>query len=151
MIPLRTLLIGGSLAALATTAAVAQTSTQPSTQAPASRPQLARNGQMAPAAGASSVAPPSAPAAHGVQMPAPTQQTLTAPTSPDPLVQKRNADAQANAEYRSAKQASKAQYRQQVDNAKVNRQADQQAARNQLKTDMQAGHGPQTPDDETKH
>jgi hypothetical protein len=153
---LRTLLIGTSFAALATTAAVAQTPAPVAPappmgqmqQAPAPADHLA---PAVPTPGAGNVAPPNAPAARGVQMPAPTQQTLTAPTSPDPLVQKRNADAQANAEYRNAKKTSKAQYKEQVNNAKVNRQADKQAARNQLNADTQAGQGAHVPDDETKH
>ena len=98
-----------------------------------------------------------APAAQGVQMPAPApagtppRQTLTAPTPPDPLVQKRDADARANAEYRDAKKASKAQYKEQVKNAKINRDADRRGAANQLKMDSQSGNGTQVPDDETKH
>ncbi|GAB7527458.1 hypothetical protein [Paraburkholderia sp. 2C] len=132
MTQLRSLLIGSTIAALATTAAVAQTSNTPPN------------------------APATAPAAQGVQMPAPAgtpppRQTLTAPTPPDPLVQKRDADARANAEYRDAKKASKAQYQEQVNNAKNNRAADRQAAANQLKTDLQSGNGTQVPDDETKH
>jgi hypothetical protein len=137
MTQLRSLLIGSAIAALATTAAVAQTSTTPPGTAPN--------------------APATAPAAQGVQMPAPApagtppRQTLTAPTPPDPLVQKRDADARANAEYHDAKKASKAQYEEQVKNAKINRAADRQAAANQLKTDSQSGNGTQVPDDETKH
>ena len=133
MTQLRSLLIGSAIAALATTAAVAQTSNPPPN------------------------APATAPAARGVQMPAPApagtppRQTLTAPTPPDPLVQKRDADARANAEYRDAKKASKAQYEEQVKNAKINRAADRQGAANQLKMDSQAGNGTQVPDDETKH
>jgi len=61
----------------------------------------------------------------------------------DPLVQKRNADAQANAEYRASKKASKAelkaadkeakaQYKQEVRNAKINKKADKQAAKDDL-------------------
>lgn len=84
-------------------------------------------------------------------MPTPAQQDLAAPGPTDPLVQKRNADAQANAEYRQSKKVSKAQYKEQVSNAKMNRKADKQAASNQLKGDMQTGQGPQVPDDETKH
>ncbi|CAB3753303.1 hypothetical protein [Paraburkholderia humisilvae] len=89
---LRLLLIGSSVAALATTAAVAQISAQaPATQRSA---------------------PPTAPAAQGVQMPTPTrqaqaQQTLTAPAPHDPLAQKRNADAQANAGHGDPKKGTK--------------------------------------------
>jgi outer membrane biosynthesis protein TonB len=73
----------------------------------------------------------------------PQPQNLTAPAPTDPLVQKRNADAQANAEYRASKKASKAelkaenkqakaQYKEQVRNAKVNRKADKDAAKAEL-------------------
>jgi|HubBroStandDraft_5_1064220.scaffolds.fasta_scaffold136870_3 hypothetical protein len=75
----------------------------------------------------------------------PPQQNLVAPGPTDPLVQKRNADASANSEYRASKKASKedmkasqkaskAQYKEQVRNARINRKADKQAANNQLNT-----------------
>jgi hypothetical protein len=177
MTELRSLLIGSAIAALATTGAVAQTSNQGSPrvtevsqpnrvyQVPATpqgpAPQAAQIAQQsAPATmppGTPPNAPATAPAAQGVQMPAPApagvppRQTLTAPTPPDPLVQKRDADARANAEYHDAKKASKAQYKEQLKNAKINRAADRQAAANQLKIDSQSGNGTQVPDDETKH
>jgi len=80
----------------------------------------------------------------------PPQQNLVAPGPTDPLVQKRNADAKANADYRASKKASKedlkasqkaakAQYKEQVQNAKINRKADKQAANNQLNSDEPDG------------
>jgi hypothetical protein len=136
---LRTLLIGTALTtAMASTAAFAQTTTQPSADMSAQAPAV---GQMTQALAA-------APAAQGVQMPAPAPQNLTAPGSTDPLVQKRNADAQANAEYRAQKKLSKEQmkaqqkaakdsYKDQVRNAKTNQKADKAAASNELKAEMQ--------------
>jgi hypothetical protein len=93
MTQLRSLLIGSSFAAFATTAAVAQTSMP----APA----------MQPGQAAQHMAPPTAPAAQGVQMPAPAPQAQSQQTlaPPDPLVQKRNADAG----YPDAKKAPKGQ------------------------------------------
>ncbi len=75
---------------------------------------------------------------------APAPQNLVAPTSTDPLVQKRNANAQANAEYKASKKASKqemqatskeakAQYKEQVRNAKINKKADKQTANDDLR------------------
>ena len=80
----------------------------------------------------------------------PPQQNLVAPAPTDPLVQKRNATAKANAEYRASKQASKddlkatnqqakAQYKEQVRNAKINKKADKQAAANELKEEAPNG------------
>ena len=62
----------------------------------------------------------------------------------DPFVQRRNANAQANAEYRASKKASKQQmqaavddakahYDEEVANAKINRKADKNAATNELR------------------
>ncbi len=78
----------------------------------------------------------------GAQTPA--QRPVTqAPT--DPFVQRRNAKAQAAAEYRASKKASrqqkqatveeaKARYKEEVANAKINRKADKNAAMNELKS-----------------
>ncbi len=139
MTQLRKLLIGSALTAVASTAAFAQTSAQPAADTSA-QAQVQTQVQ--------SQAPAQAPAAQGVQMPAPAPQNLTASGSTDPLVQKRNADAKANAEYRAQKKMSKEQlkeqqkaakdtYNEQVRGAKVNRQADKAAASNELKADMQ--------------
>jgi hypothetical protein len=62
----------------------------------------------------------------------PAPQALTAPGSVDPFVQKREADARANADYRATKQDARQQYKAQVGDAKVNRKADKQAATNEL-------------------
>jgi hypothetical protein len=81
--------------------------------------------------------------APGVQPATPPQQNLVAPGSTDPLVQKRVATAQANAEYRASKKASKQelkaankdakeQYKEQVRNAKINQKADKQTAKDEL-------------------
>lgn len=140
MTQLRTLLIGTAMSALASTAVLAQTATQPAAD-------LSGQAQAQGAAPAMVQANPAAPAAQGVQMPTPAPQNLTASGSTDPLVQKRNADAQANAEYRTQKKMSKAQlkeqqkaakteYKDQVSNARNNKKADKQAASNQLKADM---------------
>jgi|GEM_PF-506897 len=153
MTQIRSLLIGTALSAFAATGAVAQTA-QPAAGAQA---QLQTQGAagVAPATQGLQVPPPSvqtmqpdvAPAAQGVQTPPPPSR-LTASGSPDPLVQKRDADAKANAEYRESKKASKAelkaqqkaakdQYRTQVRGAKLNRKADRETANNEMKMDMQ--------------
>jgi hypothetical protein len=75
---------------------------------------------------------------------APPLQNMVAPAPTDPLVVKRNANAQANAEYKASKKASKeelnatnkaakAQYKEQVRNAKINKKADRQTANDDLK------------------
>ena len=75
---------------------------------------------------------------------APPPQNIVAPAPTDPLVVKRNANAQASAEYKASKQASKqelkatnkeakAQYKEQVRNAKINKKADKQTANDELK------------------
>jgi len=85
----------------------------------------------------------SAPAAPSAQT-APPPQNIVAPAPTDPLVVKRNANAQASAEYKASKKAStkelkatskeaKAQYKEQVRNAKINKKADRQTANDQLK------------------
>ena len=74
---------------------------------------------------------------------APPPQNIVAPAPTDPLVVKRNANAQASAEYKASKKASKqdlkatnkeakAQYKEQVRNAKINKKADKQAAKDDL-------------------
>lgn len=74
----------------------------------------------------------------------PEQHRIVAPASTDPFVARRNANAQANAEYRAAKKVSKserrasvneadAQYKEEVGNARINRKADRDAASNALK------------------
>ncbi|QIN62499.1 hypothetical protein SBC1_25140 [Caballeronia sp. SBC1] len=76
---------------------------------------------------------------------APPPQNIVAPAPTDPLVVKRNANAQASAEYKASKKASKqdlkatnkeakAQYKEQVRNAKINKKADRQTANDQLKS-----------------
>ncbi|SAL17668.1 hypothetical protein AWB68_00516 [Caballeronia choica] len=78
----------------------------------------------------------------GVTTPAQGQPVAQVPT--DPFVQRRNANAQANAEYRASKKTSKQQmeavvddakalYDEEVANAKINRKADRNAAMNELK------------------
>jgi hypothetical protein len=129
MTQIRSLLIGTALTAavtaLASSGAFAQTNGQPD------------NGN----AGQQMMAP----AAAGVT---PAPQRLTAPGSTDPLVQKRDADAKANAEYsakdqlKQQKAAAKSQYKQQVKDAKINQKADKQTANNQMKMDMQGGQTP---------
>ncbi|HEX7913406.1 MAG TPA: hypothetical protein VF534_35700 [Paraburkholderia sp.] len=141
MTPIRTLLIGTALTAFAATAALAQTE----------QPATGMNGHaQVQLQGAATAAP----AAQGVQPVAPAPTQLAAPGSTDPLVQKRNADAKANAEYRASKKASKAelkaqqkaaksQYKEQVGDAKINQKADKQAANNEMKIDMQGQAGAQ--------
>ena len=88
-----------------------------------------------------------APAADAAQPVTPAPQNLVAPSSTDPLVQKRIANSEANAEYKASKKtsaadlkasnkAAKAQYKEQVRNAKINKKADKQAASNELKENM---------------
>ncbi|WP_322009879.1 hypothetical protein [Paraburkholderia sp. J12] len=102
------------------------------------------NAQMPPQA------PSQAPAAAGVAQPAPAPQNLTAPGPTDPLVQKRNANAEANAQYREAKKDAKSQYKAQVQDAKINRRADRQAADHEMKSEMQ-GQSAQQPGGSTEH
>jgi hypothetical protein len=96
---------------------------------------------------APAAAPSQAPAAAGIAQPAPAPQNLTAPTSTDPLVQKRDANAKASAEYRSAKKSAnseykdakkqaKSDYKSQVKDAKINRKADRQANDSEMKDQM---------------
>ncbi|MFM0053073.1 hypothetical protein [Caballeronia grimmiae] len=72
------------------------------------------------------------------------EHRIVAPESTDPFVARRNADAQANVEYRASKQLSKreqraavseanARYKEEVANARINRKADRDAANNALK------------------
>lgn len=72
------------------------------------------------------------------------EHRIVAPASTDPLVVRRNAIAQANAEYRASKKLSKrdkraavadaqAHYKEEVTNARINRKADRDAANNTLK------------------
>jgi hypothetical protein len=139
MTQIRSLLIGTALTAFAATGAFAQTNPQPGAGAMSQQ-------QMAP--GAVPGADNAAPAAQGVQPVTPAPQRLTASGSTDPLVQKRNADAKANAEYSAQKKASKdqlkaqqkaakSQYKEQVRDAKINKKADKQTANNEMKMNMQ--------------
>jgi len=97
--------------------------------------------QTAQPAGADATGQMSAPAAQT----APAPQNIVAPAPTDPLVVKRNANAQASAEYKASKKASKqelkatskeakAQYKEQVRNAKINKKADNQTANDELKS-----------------
>jgi hypothetical protein len=149
MTQIRSLLIGTALTAFAATAAVAQTA-QPAADIGA-QAQLQTQGMQQV---------PGAPAAQGVEAPPPAR--LTASGSTDPLVQKRDADAKANAEYRAAKQTSKAQlkaqqkaakdqYKEQVRDAKLNQKADKQTANNEMKMDMQGQAAAQADGADVKH
>lgn len=148
MSQIRSLLMGTALTAFAVTGAFAQTNAQPDAGAMGQQ-------QMAP--GAMPGAGNAAPAAQGVQPVTPAPQRLTASGSTDPLVQKRTADAKANAEYSAQKKASKAQlktqqkaaktqYKEQVRDAKLNKKADKQTANNEMKMNMQ-GQPPAAQDD----
>lgn len=148
MTQIRTLLIGTAFTALASTAAFAQT-TQPAAGAEG-QPQVQMQGNNA------------APAAQGVQPVTPAPTRLTASGSTDPLVQKRDANAKANAEYRASKKASKAelkdqqkaaklQYKEQVRDAKINQKADKQTANNEMKMNMQGQTGDQSDGTDVKH
>jgi hypothetical protein len=100
---------------------------------------------------------PSAPAAAGVDVPrqtpdiaglrdeppspqdarhAPAPQPLAAPGPTDPLAQKRDEDARANAEYRQDKQSARTEYKGHVKSAKAQRKADRDAANDQMKEQM---------------
>jgi hypothetical protein len=150
MTKIHTLLIGTAMSAFAASAAIAQT-TQPMQPAAGVTTQAQAQGQTAgqiDVQGAQPVTPP------------PTR--LTASGSADPLVQKRDADAQANAEYRASKKASKAElkeqqksakaaYKQQVRDAKINKKADKQTADNEMKMNMQSQAGQQADSGEDKH
>jgi hypothetical protein len=135
MTQIRKLLTATAIAATAAAfaqGAFAQTATPAAGDAPT----------MAPA-----TAPSQAPAAAGIAQPAPAPQNLTAPQPTDPLVQKRNANAAASAEYRSAKKSAnseykdakkqaKTQYKSEVKDAKINRKADRQANDSEMKDQM---------------
>ena len=149
MTQIRSLLIGTALSAFAATGAFAQTNAQPDAG-------TAGQPMMAPAA---DNATPAAPAAQGVT---PAPQRLTATGSTDPLVQKRDADAKANAEYSASKKSSKAEmkeqqaaakqkYKQQVQDAKINKKADKQTANNEMKMDMQGQTPSQDDASDVKH
>jgi hypothetical protein len=133
MTQIRKLLTGTALATAALFAQGAFAQTEAPSAAPSAAPTLS--------------APSQAPAAAGVAQPAPAPQNLTAPTSTDPLVQKREANAQASAEYRSArksanaeykdaKKQAKSQYKSQVKDAKINRKADREANNSEMKDQM---------------
>jgi hypothetical protein len=154
MTQIRSLLIGTALTAFAASGAFAQTNAQPDA---GGMPQQ----QMAP--GAMPGADNAAPAAQGVQPVTPAPQRLIATGSTDPLVQKRDADAKANAEYSASKKASreqlkeqrkaaKTQYKEQVRDARINKKADKQTANNEMKMNMQ-GQPPAAQDDasDVKH
>ncbi len=97
----RILMIGSAIAAFSVTGisgAYAQT-TQPM------QPQTMQPQTMQPTEGTPGV------------MPQP--QTMVAPAPTDPLVQKRNANAQANAEYSASKKASKGELKAQNQQAKA--------------------------------
>jgi hypothetical protein len=149
MTQIRSLLIGTALTAFAATGAFAQTNAQPDAGAA---------GQQMMAPGADTAAP----AAQGVQPVTPPQQRLTASGSTDPLVQKRDANAKANAEYSASKKASKAElkeqqaaakqkYKEQVRDAKLNKKADKQTANNEMKMDMQGQTPNQDDSSDVKH
>jgi hypothetical protein len=154
MTQIRKLLTVSAAFATVTTAAVfaqgafAQTATQGAAQSGGEAPVMAPSGAPGAAPGQmpGQVAG-QAPAAAGISQPAPAPQNLTAPQSPDPLVQKRNANAAANAEYRSAKKSAnaeysdakkqaKSQYKAQVKDAKINHKADRQANDSEMKDQM---------------
>ncbi|SAK88441.1 hypothetical protein AWB79_06299 [Caballeronia hypogeia] len=130
----RILLIGSAIATFAASGAYAQTTAQPQPM----QPQTMQPMQAAPGAAAPGQMP-----VQAQQPVTPAQQNLVAPAPTDPLVQRRNANAQANAEYKASKKASKAelaaqskqakaQYKEEVKNAKVNRKADKDAAKAEL-------------------
>jgi len=73
-----------------------------------------------------------------------SEQRIIAPVNPDPLVTKRNATTQANADYRARKAAlarercaplaeARARYKEELANSRINRKADRDAANNALK------------------
>jgi hypothetical protein len=146
MTQIRSLLIGTALTAFAATAAVAQTAQPGAGAGDQPQAQLQQGTD----------------AAQGMQPATPAPTRLTASGSTDPLVQKRDADAKANAEYRASKKASKAemkdqqktakeQYKEQVRDAKINKKADKQAANNEMKMNMEGQASAQTDGADTKH
>jgi hypothetical protein len=75
-------------------------------------------------------------------------QRLTAPGPTDPLVQKRDANARANATYRQDKKSARSDYKSQVKSARAQRKSERNAANDQMKDEMQgqpAQGGPQRP------
>jgi hypothetical protein len=102
---------------------------------------FAQTAQPSAADAAGQMSAQAAPAAQS----APPPQNMVAPAPTDPFVVKRNANAQASAEYKASKKASrqelkatskeaKAQYKEQVRNAKINKKADNQTANDDLKS-----------------
>jgi len=112
---------------------------------------FAQSGTLNPpsSAGATGVeAPTQTPDVAGLRGTGPAPQPLTAPGPTDPLVQKRDEDARANADYRadakSARSAYKGQvkhaktdYKSQVKSARAQRKADRRAANDQMREQMQ--------------
>jgi hypothetical protein len=146
MTQIRSLLLGTALTAFAATAAVAQTAQPAAGAGDQPQAQLQQGTD----------------AAQGMQPATPAPTRLTASGSTDPLVQKRDANAKANAEYRASKKASKAelsdqqkaakaQYKEQVRDAKINKKADKQAANNEMKMNMEGQASAQTDGADTKH
>ena len=125
MTQIRNLLLGTALTTLAATAAFAQTA------APAGSP----NTSPAPAAAGVDM-PRETPDVAGLRTTAPPPQNLTAPGPTDPLAQKRDSNARANADYRQQKKAAKSAYKGQVKDAKTLRKADRRAANDQMKAQM---------------
>ena len=123
MTPIHKLLIGTALTTL-TAAAFAQTP--------------------APDAGSMNSRPPSGapdmshqtPDVAGLRDEPPAPQRLTATRPNDPLVQKRDEDTRANAQYRQDKKSAKSAYKRQVKSAKTQRKSDRQAANDQMKEEM---------------
>lgn len=129
------LLIGTALSAV-TAAALAQT---PGLQAPQSQPGMGlQSPQGAPGAPAAAGVdtPRETPDVAGLRGTPPAPHNLTAPGPTDPLVQKRDEDARANAQYRQDKKSAKASYKSQVKSAKVLRKTDREAANDQMKAEM---------------
>jgi hypothetical protein len=148
MTQIRSLLIGTALTAFAATAAMAQTA----------QPAAGVGGQAQIQTQGADLAP----AAQGVQPVTPAPTRMTASGSTDPLVQKRDANAKANAEYRASKKASKAgmkeqqnaakaQYKEQVRDAKINQKADKQAASNEMKMNMEGQAATESDGADVKH
>ncbi|HEY1607798.1 MAG TPA: hypothetical protein VGG24_00890 [Paraburkholderia sp.] len=127
------LLIGTALSTL-TVAAFAQT--PGGMQAPQSQPGVGMQSPQGAPAAAGVDTPRQTPDIAGLRGEPPAPRNLTAPGPTDPLVQKRNEDVRANAQYRQDKKSAKTSYKSQVKSAKTLRKTDREAANDQMKEQM---------------
>lgn len=135
---IRRIMLGSTLAAAAA-AAFAQTSAQDIGRAPEAAIGAAAHGNAAMSAGVSGTANRGAGTGAGASLEPGASQRVVAPGPVDPLVQKRDADAAANAEYRDNKKALKQEYQSQLKAVKQQRKAAKREATDALKAQTGGG------------